>query len=78
MVKMLTCPLVGKHPHVFMGNFFTSPALFLNLVGYGIYACGTVRSNRKGFPEDLKRKKILKNRCATLCTYSHIYSIVIV
>lgn len=62
VVKTLTRPLVGKHHHIYMDNFFTSPALFLDLLGDGIYACGTVRSNRKGFPEDLKRKKLLKKR----------------
>ena len=33
VVKTLTRPLVGKHHHIFMDNFFTSPALFLNLLG---------------------------------------------
>lgn len=66
VVKTLTRPLVGKFHHVFMDNFFTSPALFHDLLQDGVYACGTIRSNRKGFPQDLKGKRILKNR------YAHI------
>ena len=62
VVKTLTRPLVGKFHHVFMDNFFTSPALFNDLLQDGIYACGTVRSNRKGFPHDLKGKRTLKKR----------------
>ena len=62
VVKTLTRPLVGKHHHIFMDNFFTSPTLFMDLLQDDIYACGTVRSNRRGFPRDLKGKRILKNR----------------
>ena len=43
-------------------NFFTSPTLFNCLLQDGIYACGTARMNRKGFPQDLKVKRIVKNR----------------
>ena len=62
VVKQLTRPLVGKFHHVFMDNFFTSAALFADLLLDGIYACGTARSNRKGFPEELKKKNALKRR----------------
>ena len=56
VVKLLTRPLVGKYHHVFMDNFFTSAALFSDLLLDGIYACGTARSNRKGYPEEFKGK----------------------
>ena len=62
VVKQLTRPLVGKFHHVFMDNFFTSPTLFNCLLQDGIYACGTARMNRKGFPQDLKVKRIVKSR----------------
>ena len=62
VVKILTRPLVRKYHHVFMDNFFTSPALFVDLHQDGIYACGTIRSNRRGFPQDLKGNKVVKNR----------------
>ena len=44
VVKTLTRPLEGKFHHVFMDNFFTSPALFTDLLQDRIYACGTVRN----------------------------------
>ena len=69
VVKQLTRPLVGKFHHVFMDNFFTSATLFADLLQDGIYACGTARSNRKGFPQDLKDKKIVKNR------YIHVHTV---
>ena len=72
VVKQLTRPLVGKYPHIFCDNFFTSANLFANLLLDDIYACGTVRTNRKGFPDEFKDKKRvnqeLKNRCAFVCT----------
>ena len=39
---------LGHHLHVY--NFYTSPQLFQDLLEAGTLACGTVRSNRKGFP----------------------------
>ena len=69
-MKTLTRPLVGKFHHVFMDNFFTSPALFTDLFQDRIYACGTVRSNMRDFPQDLKGKRMLKNR------YAHINSLI--
>ena len=66
VVKQLTRTLAGKHPHIFCDNFFTSAALFADLLLDGIYACGTVRTNRRGFPDELKDKRQvnqkLKNR----------------
>ena len=57
VVKQLTRPLVGKFHHVFMDNFFSSAPLFMDLLDDDIYACGTVRTNCKGFPPELKAKK---------------------
>jgi hypothetical protein len=39
---------------VYCDNFFSSPALFLNLRRKGIGAYGTVRANRKGLPAEMK------------------------
>ena len=61
VVKDLTRLLKGKNHHVFFDNFFTSEELLQDLVEDGIFACGTARKDRKGFPEELKRVK-LKNR----------------
>ena len=35
-------------------TFFSSVNLLLDLLKVGLYGCGTLRSNHKGFPEDLK------------------------
>ena len=45
---------------VFMDNFYSSPALFRDLQEEGFEACGTLRSNRRGIPDDLKSAKLRK------------------
>ena len=40
-----------------MDNFFTSIPLFTDLLNSSTYACGTVRINRKYFPENFKNAK---------------------
>lgn len=49
---------------MYFDNFFSSVDLLLDLRRVGLYACGTLRSNRKGFPTELKQhlKKGLKTR----------------
>ena len=54
VVLELTKPFREKWYHIYCDNFFTSPKLFQKLHTNGLYACGTVRKDRKGFPEDLK------------------------
>ena len=61
VVKDLTRSLAGKHHHVYFDNFFTSVKLLEDLEKDGIYACGTARTDRVGFPEALTRPK-LSNR----------------
>ena len=50
VVLSLCKSLENSHCHVFFDNFFTSPTLMLKLSEKGIYATGTVRSNRKHLP----------------------------
>ena len=57
VVKSLARPLAGKNHHLFMDSFFTSIALFESLLNDAIYACGTIRHNRRDFPDDLKEKR---------------------
>ena len=40
-----------------MDNYFTSIGLFLDLLERGIYATGTIRSNRVGIPSICKNTK---------------------
>ena len=54
VVLKLTESYRNKHHQLFCDNFFTSPALFYELHRHGVYVCGTVRSDRRGFPADLK------------------------
>lgn len=69
VVKDLTSDLKGKYHHAFFDNYFTSVSLLEDLEQDGIYACGTARKDRVGFPEALK-KPSLPNRCvSTLWVY---------
>ena len=45
----------NSHHHVYCDNYFSSVRLFCDLERNGIYACGTLRTNRKGFPGDMKK-----------------------
>ena len=64
MVKDLTEAISGKNYSIYCDNFFTSVNLFKDLLKRKIYACGTIHSNRKGYPDDIKIyiKKGLKER----------------
>ncbi len=61
VVKDLTSDFIGRWNVVFFDNFFTSKRLLCDLESTGIYGCGTCRSNRKLFPNQLK-KPTLKDR----------------
>ena len=54
VVTRLTRDLVGKNHHIYMDSFFSSVSLYKNLLADNIYCTGTVRSNRRNFPPDLK------------------------
>ena len=58
VVLNLTSELKDKHHHIYFDNFFTSPNLLLKLHEDGLYACGTARKDRRGFPSDLKSIKL--------------------
>ena len=54
VVLQLCRPLQHGNYRVFCDNFFSSCSLFDNLLQQQIYACGTARPDRRGFPETLK------------------------
>ena len=58
VVKDLSSDLHGKWHHLYFDNFFTSKKLLCDLELSDTYGCGTVRKNRKGFPEELKNPKL--------------------
>ena len=54
VVKSLCQDIHIRYHHAHFDNLFTSMKLLLDLAKVGIYGCGTLRSNRVGFPSDLK------------------------
>ena len=48
------CFVLLRYHHVHFDNFSSSVDLLLDLLKVGLYGCGTLRSNHKSFPEDLK------------------------
>ena len=56
VVKQLTRNITGHNYAVYCDNFFTSVALFQDLLANSIYACGTYNTIRKCYPSDLKDK----------------------
>jgi hypothetical protein len=67
IVMKLLRGLEEKGHCVVMDNYFYSIPLFEELVKKGIYATGTVRSNRIGLPQHLKNMKSWK-----WCEQGHI------
>ena len=57
VVTELMSELKNKGYHLYMDNYYTSPKLVKDLFKDGIYTSGTVRSNRKYFPSELKPEK---------------------
>ncbi len=53
VVMDLLDSFLGRKHWVFVDNFYSSPALFIDLLKNKTYATGTARTNRKGFPEML-------------------------
>ena len=72
VISTLTKPYIKTFRHVYFDNFFTSVDLLLDLYQSGLYGCGTVRTNRKSFPQQLKPivKKGMKERGESK-TYQH-------
>ena len=52
------CGLIHQGHHVFLDNYYVSPELFEELQLLGTGACGTVRTNRRGFPMALRKAAI--------------------
>ena len=52
VVKNLTSNIYSKHHHIYFDNYFSSVDLMLHLLRNRTYSTGTLRSNRKGFPQD--------------------------
>ena len=66
VVWELIYPLLGKGYHLYVDNFYTSLPLFRNLYRRDTPACGTVRINRKGFPQKLLNQKLRRGETTSL------------
>ena len=70
VVTKLTANLHHRNHHVYCDNFFSSFQLLSDLFSDGIYACGTIKSNRKEFPPaltpDLKTGLPNRGDCITV------------
>ncbi|CAM4465576.1 unnamed protein product [Leuciscus chuanchicus] len=70
----LARPYIGSHVSIFMDNFYSGVPLFEDLKAHGLYACGTVRSNRKGIPPkppamDRHQYQVSKKDDLTFCAW---------
>ena len=59
--------LENRGHHVYTDNYYTSPALFQDLVSKGFGACGTVRVDRRGVPAEM-RKSLARGEVVTAKT----------
>ncbi len=55
LVMKMVRGLYGKGYHLFLDNYYSSPTLFRHLSDLGINATGTLRANRKGVPDCVKK-----------------------
>lgn len=60
VVRDLTREIWGKYHHIYCDNYFTSINLFQDLFDNLTYACGTIRTNRKGIPPAIAKAKLKK------------------
>lgn len=68
LVMRLICPYLDKGYHLYVDNYFSSPHLFYNLFLNSTLACGTLRSNRRGVPQNSSRHILLKERSPSSTT----------
>lgn len=54
VVIKLMAPFLNHNYHLFTDNFYNLCDLFNDLFDEGVYCCGMVTGNRKGFPEVMK------------------------
>ena len=60
VVYEMTKSLHGKYHEVYIDNFFTSVPLMEYLFSHQVLSCGTLRTNKKYLPKNLKADKVLQ------------------
>ncbi|KAK3108956.1 hypothetical protein FSP39_019728 [Pinctada imbricata] len=60
VVRDLSRSIWGNYHHIYCDNYFTSIQLFNDLTENKTYACGTIRTNRKGLPPTITKSKLKK------------------
>jgi hypothetical protein len=65
VVYKLSEALEGFYYCLFFDNFFTLVLLLKRLVARKLFACGTIRQNRKLFPETMKKSKLNPGKCTS-------------
>jgi hypothetical protein len=58
IVLKLIRRIQGLGHKIYMDSYFSSPDLFDDLLGRKINSCGTVRSDRRGLPPDIRQKSL--------------------
>ena len=62
VVAHFTLDLLQKNHHVYFDNYFSSVPLMEYLKTKNVFACATIKSNRKYLPNNLTTDKVI-NRC---------------
>ena len=57
IVYQLTKPLHGTHHQVLIDNYFSMVPFMEYLLHHQVYCCGTIRSDRKYLPKNMKTEK---------------------
>ena len=64
VVTRLTDDLHNSYRQIYMDNFFTSVKLAIDLLKRGLYCCGTMRPQRRGFPAELMQSRLTRGQSA--------------